>query len=170
MFQLLIFKHRVLVLSQSVLNLDLVFPPSSLRSRSIFSPSEIKNKQVTGGTTHKLRPSPYLLQVTSQTLFFPVQNYSPHTFRSKRTMEGHNLTTSLLPIFLNPTITQIKFQRSKYIIFLNQKKNKNKVFPTTVKLYQIGDTDLAFGYFFTQGHGVSQWGFTTAKTTFQKKS
>ena len=45
-----------------------------------------------GGTTHKLRPSPYLLQVTSQTLFFPVQNYPPHTFRSERTPESHNLT------------------------------------------------------------------------------
>ena len=45
-----------------------------------------------GGTTHKLRPSPYLLQVTSQTLFFPVRNYPPHTFRSERTPESHNLT------------------------------------------------------------------------------
>ena len=47
---------------------------------------------MTGCTTHKLRPSPYLLQVTSQTLFFPVQNYSPHTFHSERTPESHNLT------------------------------------------------------------------------------
>ena len=45
-----------------------------------------------GGTTHKLRPSPYLLQVTSRTLFFPVRNYPPHTFRSERTLESHNLT------------------------------------------------------------------------------
>ena len=51
---------------------------------------------MTGGTTHKLRPSPYLLQVTSQTLFFPVRNYSPHTFRSKRTPESHNLTEGFL--------------------------------------------------------------------------
>ena len=48
---------------------------------------------MTGGTTHKLRPSPYLLQVTSRTLFFPVWNYPLHTFRSKRTPESHNLTT-----------------------------------------------------------------------------
>ena len=48
MFQLLLFKHQVLVLSQLVLNLDLVFPPSPLCSRSIFSLSEIKDKQVTG--------------------------------------------------------------------------------------------------------------------------
>ena len=47
---------------------------------------------MTGGTTHKLRPSPYLLQVTSQTLFFPVRNYSPHTFHSERIPESHNLT------------------------------------------------------------------------------
>ena len=39
-----------------------------------------------------LRPSPYLLQVTSQTLFFPVWSYSPHTFRSERIPESHNLT------------------------------------------------------------------------------
>ena len=45
-----------------------------------------------GGTTHELRPSPYLLQVTSWTLFFPVRNYSPHTFHSERTPESHNLT------------------------------------------------------------------------------
>ena len=45
-----------------------------------------------GGMTHKLRPSPYLLQVTSRTLFFPVWNYPPHTFRSKRTPERLNLT------------------------------------------------------------------------------
>ena len=45
-----------------------------------------------GGTTHKLRPSPYLLQVTSWTLFFPVRNYPPHTFHSERTPERHNLT------------------------------------------------------------------------------
>ena len=50
---------------------------------------------MTGGTTHKLRPSPYLLQVTSQTLFFPVRNYPPHTFCSERTLESHNLTVSL---------------------------------------------------------------------------
>ena len=53
-----------------------------------------------GGTTHKLRPSPYLLQVTSRTLFFPVWNYPPHTFRSERTLESHNLTgsdTGLVP-------------------------------------------------------------------------
>ena len=48
-----------------------------------------------GGTTHKLRPSPYLLQVTSQTLFFPVQNYSLHPFHSKRIPESHNLTPYL---------------------------------------------------------------------------
>ena len=48
-----------------------------------------------GGTTHKLRPSPYLLQVMSQTLFFPVKNYSLHTFCSKRIPESHNLT----PVF-----------------------------------------------------------------------
>ena len=50
-----------------------------------------------GGTTHKLRPSPYLLQVTSRTLFFPVWNYPPHTFCSERTPESHNLTQELLP-------------------------------------------------------------------------
>ena len=47
---------------------------------------------MTGSTTHKLRPSPYLLQVMSRTLFFPVWNYSPHTFHSERIPESHNLT------------------------------------------------------------------------------
>ena len=45
-----------------------------------------------GGTTHTLRPSPYLLQVMSWTLYIPVQNYSLHLFCSERIMEGHNLT------------------------------------------------------------------------------
>ena len=31
----------------------------------------------------------------SWTLFFPVRNYSPHTFHSERILESHNLT--LLP-------------------------------------------------------------------------
>ena len=47
---------------------------------------------MTGSTTQKLRPSPYLLQVTSRTLFFPVRSYSLHTFHSERTPESHNLT------------------------------------------------------------------------------
>ena len=45
-----------------------------------------------GGTTHKVRPSPYLLQVMSRTLFFPVLSYPPHTFCSERAPESHNLT------------------------------------------------------------------------------
>ena len=58
---------------------------------------------MTGGTTHKLRPSPYLLQVTSRTLFFPVQNYPPHTFHSERTPESHNLTPQLT---VNPNLAE----------------------------------------------------------------
>ena len=45
-----------------------------------------------GGMTHMLRPSPYPLQVTSRTLYIPVQNYPPHLFRSKGIKETCNLT------------------------------------------------------------------------------
>ena len=55
-----------------------------------------------GGTTHTLRPSPYLLQVMSQTLYIPVWNYSLHLFCSKRILETHNLTVDSK---LTPTST-----------------------------------------------------------------
>ena len=57
-----------------------------------------------GSTTQTLRPSPYLLQVTSQTLYIPVQNYSLHLFHSERIMESCNLTqclTSMIKKVLN---------------------------------------------------------------------
>ena len=45
-----------------------------------------------GSTTHMLRPCPYLLQVTSWTLYFPVQNSTPHLFHPKNIRYFCNLT------------------------------------------------------------------------------
>ena len=64
-----------------------------------------------GGTTHKLRPSPYLLQVTSRTLFFPVWSYSPHTFHSERIPESHNLTLGL-------SLTRYQGNQSDFMSYL----------------------------------------------------
>ena len=65
-----------------------------------------------GGTTHKLRPSPYLLQVTSRTLFFPVRSYSLHTFHSKGIPESHNLTVGQFERFIGSMILVTFFATS----------------------------------------------------------
>ena len=70
---------------------------------------------MTGGTTHTLRPSPCLLQVTSQTLYISIQNYSPHLFHPKRILEVCNLTeikyVDIKSAYLNVLLKETVFMK-----------------------------------------------------------
>ena len=121
-----------------------------------------------GGTTHKLRPSPYLLQVTSRTLFFPVWNYSLHTFHSERTPDSHNLTAA------NPS--QDHLDRARSIChYLAGTKNFTLVYDGDSQkgIYAYTDSDWAAdkikhqsitGYFFKIANGIFSWCTHAQKT------
>ena len=58
-----------------------------------------------GGTTHTLRPSPYLQRYSTRTSYFPIWISTLHLFRPERIGYSHNLTLTHFSNGISPSHT-----------------------------------------------------------------